>query len=74
MIYSAALLLATAYLNIAVLDNLSQLAVAPHLIYAVIIYHFGRFWKSALQSVQDVEHQDFIQEKAEHATQQNQLS
>lgn len=72
MIYSAALLLATAYLNIAVLDNLSQLAVASHLIYAVIIIILAGF-VSALQSVQDVEHQDFIQEKAEHATQQNQL-
>ena len=72
MLYSAALLFATAYLNITVLDQLTPIAVASHLIYAAIIVILAGFI-SALQAVQYVEHQDFVREKAEHSSQQNQL-
>ena len=72
MYYSAALLVATAYLNIMVLEQMTLIAVLSHLIYALIIIILSSFI-SALQAVQYVEHQDFVREKAEYSSQQNQL-
>lgn len=72
MLYSIALLIMTAYLNIMLLANLEPVAVASHLIYALIIIVLAGFI-SSLQAVQYIEHKDFVKEKAEHTTQQNQL-
>ncbi len=72
MLYSAAALVTTAYLNIMVLDQVTPLSVTSHLNYAVIIIILAGFI-SALQRVQYIEHQDFVKEKAERSTQQNQL-
>lgn len=72
MLYSAALLIANAYLNIMALDEVTPLALASHITYAIIIIILAWFI-GALQSIQYIEHQDFVREKAVRSTQQNQL-
>ena len=72
MIYSMTLLVAIMALSIAWSEDLSISLIASHAVYTTIIILMGWFIAS-LQTINSAEHIDFIKEKAERSTQQNQL-
>lgn len=72
MLYSMLSLLATVYLCLSLQGTVSQLTIAAHLIFTMIIIVIASFMVT-LQSVQSLEHQDFVREKAQRSSQQNQL-
>ncbi|MGB3023276.1 MAG: ATP-binding protein [Candidatus Saccharimonadales bacterium] len=72
MAYSTLMLISIMMLSLSMADNLSLPMVASHLVYTTIIILMGWFIAS-LQTINSAEHHDFVKEKAEHSSQQNQL-
>ena len=72
MAYSMLMLVAVMIMSLALAPYLSWQLIASHLVFTLIIVVMGWFIAS-LQTINTAEHNDFVKEKAERSSQQNQL-
>lgn len=72
MIYSTLMLIAVMMMSLASASYLSWQMIISHMVFTMIIIVMGWFI-SSLQTINSAEHNDFVKEKAERSSQQNQL-
>ena len=72
MIYSILMLVSVMIMSLATSPNLTWAMIASHLVFTLIIIVMSWFIGS-LQTINNAEHIDFVREKAERSSQQNQL-